>query len=224
MALEVPALEGVDFHLKVYHPMRPLKALLPALSKVDGVTAEAIGRLGNRAMDMFPDLMRTDAPLSYPPAQIAAAALIAANREEKVTSEADVMKIIAGVGRAPPATDVLSRRVNAVLALLDARRESPPPSADDIRPLLLKLKKCANPIFDPSSKEYKAREEKARREKEAQRALKRKRQREEAAARDRELLGGGDADGNDDGVFVIRSANLKRFKPTERKPPPPPGS
>jgi len=100
VALEVPLLTGLQYHITVYHPYRPLKSLLTdmitAAATAAGAGAGAADgempaptdpafiavwdALQGRAIAVVDASLTTDACLLYSPAHIAAAALLVAAR------------------------------------------------------------------------------------------------------------------------------------------------
>ncbi|GAB5355447.1 hypothetical protein AAMO2058_000206300 [Amorphochlora amoebiformis] len=226
---EVPVLEGLNFHLKILHPRRPLQRFCNL------VAASPIGKsistkLRKKAMILIKHSYYTDASLLYPPSQIALCSLILVNRKEKLCRESNLLSTC--LSTCPPrgANELvtLKKHIEVIVGTLEkgerihkafASKESKGKLQKEANALSSKLRKALNPMNDPTSVEYKKQKEARKRKKAQQKAEKAKKRRAEEREKERLIFGGGDDEG---GEFVIKS-NLKNFKP--RPPPPqPPGA
>lgn len=103
--LEVPVLEGLHFHMRVFHPFRPLKGFLLALQDLKPaqthpaqpgqqqqqqqqlIPAEQLQAVGDRARKLIECSFYTDCCLLYTPSHIALSALIVAGEEKNLNVE-----------------------------------------------------------------------------------------------------------------------------------------
>jgi len=83
----------------------------------------------------------------------------------------------------------------------------------------LKLRKCHDPSFDPTSKQYKIKEAKKRQEKELKRINKLRKRQDEEERRIRELTGADSIEQGSDEPFSISRKKLKTPQRLRRKAP-----
>lgn len=93
---EIRFLQGIKFHLVVFHPHRPLAGFIQILSKemdtdssISSSDSEPMKALKRRSEDMLEASLLTDCALLYPPSQIALAAVVKAAEELDAESEGD---------------------------------------------------------------------------------------------------------------------------------------
>lgn len=80
---EVPVLEGILFHLMVFHPYRPLVGLIQAIESWKPEFGPVLRQMQPVAQDLIMKSYYTDLLLLYPPSQIAVAALQKAASQHK---------------------------------------------------------------------------------------------------------------------------------------------
>jgi len=80
--MEVPLLQGLKFHLRVYHPFRPLAGFLIKLRELDSEVE--VGEFEKEATNFIHHSLFTDACLLHSPSQIALAALSKAAAKKKI--------------------------------------------------------------------------------------------------------------------------------------------
>lgn len=164
---ELGVLQTLQFDLVVYAPYRPLAGFLFEMEdflREEGQSAlpeeqyEALRRGAEANLDAA---MLTDAPLLYPPGQIALAALMLANEEESRLDFGRYLQHV--VGRAAGGggrAEALLEKLRHVSAMLKGAGRAAPPN-DRVRSIDKKLKYCNNPAL-LAQDEMKKRERKER--------------------------------------------------------------
>lgn len=184
--LEVLLLQGLKFHLRVYHAFRPLQALLELLPS----SHAGHERLDHASVALVRRLTLSDCTLLLPPPQIAVAALLhaaEAGDERKAVERALAAHFGAETwarlcGTACPVVERCIAEVEQLHAQLDNAA---------VRTYNKAIKAYRNPLLDQESEAYKAAEKAAADELLARRQAKYKREAEAEQARSEELLGVG---------------------------------
>eukprot|EP00467_Chlorarachnion_reptans_P015740 CAMPEP_0114502970 /NCGR_PEP_ID=MMETSP0109-20121206/9392_1 /TAXON_ID=29199 /ORGANISM="Chlorarachnion reptans, Strain CCCM449" /LENGTH=389 /DNA_ID=CAMNT_0001680955 /DNA_START=26 /DNA_END=1195 /DNA_ORIENTATION=- len=221
---EVAVLEGLRFHLKIYHPRRAVESFISRL-KATYPAAEEFDNVMQIALKLLSNSVHTDIQLLFPPSQIALASILIASREIGDNDNINDFTILKTcVGGA--SMQALRQKLGDVEKVLQRGREIAQAWGSEKKQawnkeaqyLDRKLKIVLNPLYDPQSKVFKERVKAQKRKKEIERATKNKRIKLEEKARDRKLFGNDGAD-DDDQPFAIRTN--PNFKPKARKPPAP---
>lgn len=212
---EVPVLEGIKFHLLIFHPFRSLSGLFDALEKwkPGQQSKQKKIELHETAHEIIKASYLTDAILLYTPSQIALAALrkAAASRNFELVPAFLQAMLTPGTPEERTKVDQLWTVLDEIDKMLEhGLRVQSVDHTEAAKVIDLKLKGCARNDKFKVKNEQKQLERKARRE---QKALQRRRDHEQQLA----LLAGTDAltsnnDDNDDSL-VIRS-NVKKIKPS----------
>jgi len=212
---EVPLLEGLRFHLRLYLPFRPLRGLrLELQNKFPEISASKWEALELEGFKILESSFYTDVCLLYPPSQIALAAMHKVAQPEKIEQ---VHKFVedtitqeeasrAGHLRQNIAT-ILKYLEEGVTVVTPADREK---AKQEMIRIWKKYEFCRNPAFNTSSKLYKDVEEKKERRKREYSCEKKLRKRQEEEEHKTAKLLGQDSMDSGSGEFVIQRA--KRIK------------
>lgn len=205
LAMEIPLLEGLQFDLIVHLPYNPLHGFIIDLKESTSPPASP-EKLQGRARRHINDLLITDAPFLYPPAQLALAALRKASEEEGYPlAEYMHSRFHTNAGY-----DQLRLNVEAIQKYIT---EGGQMDVSRVKKIDRKLKKCLNPEFIPGTEEYAKRREREQAERAARRQEKLRRQAEGQIDAEAFLAGAGDDDDDQskDAPFLIHS-NAKRLR------------
>lgn len=213
-ALELPLLEGVRFHLRFFHPYKPLDALARRLAPAVGGD-DLAEQLLVRARKLVRFSLYTDMMLLEPPSRIALAAM---HRACQGAALGEAFARLVREHVAPTPAGAADRLLRAVTQLSGHFQDGSQLAKDvkrlsekQVKALHDKLKAARNPMYDPGSAAFKAHvaaKRAARQERHAARARKRKMEMDGVLGGKGEEGNGGGGDGGDDGddaPFVIHS-------------------
>lgn len=151
LSFELILIQQLNFHLTIHNTFRPLegffidvKTRYPSLKSPEG--------LRNHAKDFLVQSLSCDVGLLYSPSQIALSALLAAASKEKVNIDRYVTESLLG----DQSKQVLKDTITRIKKIRTLVRHLPPPvPTHDITKIEAKLKRCADKLNDPTSREYK---------------------------------------------------------------------
>jgi cyclin H len=186
LAMEIPLLEGIQFDLIVHLPYNPLHGFIIDLKESSNPPASP-EKLQGRARRHINDLLITDAPFLYPPAQLALAALDRACEEEGYP----LAEYIHNRFHSNPAYEDLRTNLGIIQRYII---EGGQLDVALVKKVDRKLKKCVNPEFIPGTEAYAKRREREQAERSAKRQEKLKRQAEGQIDAEAFLAGAGDDD------------------------------
>ncbi|PIN03471.1 Cdk activating kinase (CAK)/RNA polymerase II transcription initiation [Handroanthus impetiginosus] len=154
---EMLVLQSLGFDLIVYAPYRAIEGFANDMEEfydAKGGHSEMIKQLHEYAKAEADKIMRTDAPLLFPPGQLALAALRRASEIHKVFDFERYLKSM--VSRQHPAHSIseLYLSMNTIDTLI-SKLETP--SAKDVKHIDRKLKSCLDPSSHEKSKKRKHR-------------------------------------------------------------------
>lgn len=203
---EVPVLEGLRFHLLVFHPYRPLRGLCKEIQKWEPkIGEEVLQEVRERAVECIEKSYYTDLQLRKTPSQIACAALHKVAREQ---NHDFVDRYLAQLPASPQDLRILGETITEIKPYLDHGMNAirnPAALQEEVAVLNKKRIACSKNLF-------KLNNDKKNREKELRRVKKQEMRRKEEEERYKDLMGAPDDRDNDD--FVIMSRSAKRAKPT----------
>ncbi|KAH6781011.1 cyclin H [Perilla frutescens var. hirtella] len=154
---EMLVLQSLGFDLIVYAPYRPLEGFISDLQESGDAKAghsEELKSLHESAKAEVDKIMRTDAPLLFPPGQLSLAAL---RRSCELHKTIDFERFLKSVhSRQHPAhgTSELNVSMNAIDGLI-GKLETP--TSKDVKHIDRKLKSCLDPTSHEKSKKRKHR-------------------------------------------------------------------
>lgn len=163
---EAHVLEVLKFHVVTHHPFRPLKGFFLDMNAKLGVADALPDELRTRTDKLLVDWVCTDAPLLYPPSQIALAALHSLMTAEQ---KAALERYLVTVGSEEKRRELMVK-IGSIQAIVSAVQAGPDP--EQIRSLNGKLSRCRNPLFDPTSETFKKRKAEVEDEQEIKRQAK----------------------------------------------------
>eukprot|EP00884_Botryococcus_braunii_P005003 jgi/Botrbrau1/14503/Bobra.0350s0008.1 len=164
-------LQGLNFDLITYGPYRSLEGFLLDMEEAleqPGALDESfrkvlegggLTKLRGSARAAADALMLTDAPLLFPPAQLALAALRSAIRKAGASFSSYLRRVAEKEGAmgSSSSAPLIEEILKAGLARLDelGMQGAQPVNGDEVKKIDRRLKLCHNPLTDPSSDIYK---------------------------------------------------------------------
>lgn len=145
LALELPVIHALKYHLTIHNPFRPLEGFLIDL-RTRSQTIENVDILRQSAEEFLNKVLKTDAGLLFPPSVIAISALIVAASHNNVTINEYVLEMLFE-NQPPSAFDVFKGQVKKIRSLVKKSDKDVLPSPEIIAQLKSKLEKCRNPDF-----------------------------------------------------------------------------
>lgn len=191
LKMEMRMMLGLRCDLVVHHPYRCLSQLIRIVFErlrtsktkaTDNNVDDAERAFRTKAMEVVRDLYATDAPLLYTPSEFAVAACHVASEAFPSLATAVVDALRGYVSRAlrdESAVENLTRITKDVKTMYDKAQENV--TGKILKRLKRRLGRCRNPLYDPTSEEYRQRELEIEEEHRAQKGLQRMRQSEESA-------------------------------------------
>jgi len=146
LAMEIPLLEGLQFDLIVHLPYNPLNGFLIDL-KASATPPPDPDKLMKQATNYIKDLLTTDAPFLYPPAQLALAALHKAGEEANYRLD----EYIHTRFHNNSGFEQLRTNIEAIWRHIG---ESTRLDLSQVKKVDRKLKKCVKPEFIPGTEAY----------------------------------------------------------------------
>ncbi|KAI3457726.1 hypothetical protein Pfo_014389 [Paulownia fortunei] len=151
---EMLVLQSLGFDLIVYAPYRALDGFVSDVEEFYVGQSEIIKNLHESAKAEVDKIMRTDAPLLFPPGQLALAALRRSSEVHKVIDFERYLKSM--LSRQHPAHGIsdINLSLNAIDMLINKLET---PTSKDVKHIDRKLKSCLDPSSHEKSKKRKHR-------------------------------------------------------------------
>ncbi|KAG0574966.1 hypothetical protein KC19_VG306500 [Ceratodon purpureus] len=150
---EMIVLQGLEFELIVYTPYRSMEGFIydlePFVQRMGTAGLQALQGLRTAAGFIVDKMMLTDAPLLYPPGQLALAALRIANQEEPKVDLDGYLQDLPEHKRLQHSCVELMAKLDAIQLLV---KESKQPLEAEVRHIDRKLKYCRNPSLQDEAK------------------------------------------------------------------------
>lgn len=206
---EVAVLQGIQFHMLVFHPYRPLQGLVEALTAWRPTSKASFGQLYQRSLALIQDSYYTDLCLLHAPSQIALAALLKASRDQNSTVVDEYVSVLSE--HEPQASfAALQSSITSIHALFIQGAEAIVDAGalqSRCKHITRKLKACSNDLFRMQNAQKHHEKQQRRQKKKEQRRLE---DEDQLAA-----LTGTDANrSSPDSGFVIMSRKRMKMTPS----------
>jgi len=143
LALELPVIHAIKYHLTIHNPYRPLEGFLIDLrTRCPQVDSDA---LRPHAIDFLSKALKTDAALLFPPSIIAITACVAAASSQNLKIDTYILEKLFS-DQPPPALDNFKSQVKKLRSLVK-KNEKESMDIQLIGQLKNKLERCRNPEF-----------------------------------------------------------------------------
>lgn len=150
---EMIVLQGLEFELIVYTPYRSMEGFIydlePSVQRMGPAGLQALQALRAAAGSIIDKMMLTDAPLLYPPGQLALAALRIANQEEPRVDFDGYLQALPEHKRLQQSYAELIAKLDEIQSLVKGTKQ---PLEAEVRHIDVKLKYCRNPRLQDEAK------------------------------------------------------------------------